>query len=167
MKQLSDGTTVMVQPMFAYPDGLTLGAELLGLALPVIGALPDGVVASVKATLSGGQGAPLAPQIAELIMSDGADETLSAVINGLALSIAHVAEPERMKRIARPLLACLTVENGGKMVELTTLEAIQRVTGTNVGRLIELLAMSLRANFANFSFGGGATTRAPASDPAG
>lgn len=167
MSEVIDGKVVHCQPMLAYPNGCLVAADLLALLAPAFGALPDGMTNAIKNALSGeGSAASALEQAAILFGANPATggaggKVASALFDAIATMLLQLADRARFERLAGPLLACLTVEHGDKLVPLDSTAAIQTVTGTNIALLANLLAAAVKGNMPDFFSGGGATIAAP------
>ncbi len=163
----SDGMAVDVIPMESYPDGLLLGIELMGIALPLIGSLPEGGITLFKqAAMSGEPGAMQVALMALLAPDPAADgedgKKASSMFYGLAKVLFSISDRARFLRISGELLKTLTVEHNGKRRELIDQNTIKAVTGQNLKLLVELLAIAFRGNLASFTSGAGGTSNASA-----
>jgi hypothetical protein len=171
MTVLSNGTKVDVVVMNAYPDGCLLAADLASVVLPALSEIPADVVNSAKAVasgaLEGGEARAAASAAAErlkAVLND--DEASARMFRGMAKALAGLADRDRFERIAGQLFATLTVQHGGRLVELANRAAVQSVVGTDLKLALELLYVALKENFTSFFSGGGDTIAESSSAPA-
>lgn len=170
---LSDGLAVHLTVMNAYPEGCLLSFDLGSAILPAVSSFPLDMVETFKQQFAGGDeaegemgqamAAAAMERLKDLLLNP---EKADGIFMGIAKALLQIADRARFERISGQLLATLTVEHNGQMVELVSKTAIQKVVGTNLKRCLELLFVALRGNMTAFFSGSGDTPDAPSSEPA-